>query len=66
MLVAGPISGAHINHAVTLALALAGKFSWAWVLPFIISHIIGAMLGQLLVWIMSYPHYSASVNPELN
>ena len=44
-LVAEPISGAHINHAVTLALALAGKFSWAWVLPFIISHIIGVMLG---------------------
>ncbi|MFV9930864.1 MAG: MIP/aquaporin family protein [Francisella endosymbiont of Hyalomma asiaticum] len=65
VLVAGPISGAHINPAVTLALALAGKFSWAWVLPFIISHIIGAMLGQLLVWIMYYPHYSATDNPEL-
>ena len=65
VLVAGPISGAHMNPAVTLALALAGKFSWAWVLPFIISQIIGAMLGQLLVWIMYYPHYSATDNPEL-
>lgn len=65
VLVAGPVSGAHINPAVTLALALAGKFSWAWVLPFIISHIIGAMLGQLLVWIMYYPHYLATDNPEL-
>ncbi|WP_239181761.1 MIP/aquaporin family protein, partial [Citrobacter werkmanii] len=65
VLVAGPISGAHLNPVVTLSLALAGKFSWAWVLPFIISQIIGAMLGQLLVWIMYYPHYSATDNPEL-
>lgn len=65
VLVAGPISGAHLNPVVTLSLALAGKFSWAWVLPFIISQIIGSMLGQLLVWIMYYPHYSATDNPEL-
>ncbi|APC92279.1 MULTISPECIES: MIP/aquaporin family protein [Francisella] len=65
VLVAGPISGAHMNPAVTLALALAGKFSWTWVLPFIISQIIGAMIGQLLVWIMYYPHYSVTDNSEL-
>ncbi|MDE4955213.1 aquaporin, partial [Francisella tularensis] len=53
------------NPVVTLSLALAVKFSCAWVLPIIISQIIGAMLGQLLVWIMYYPHYSATDNPEL-
>lgn len=65
VLVAGPISGAHLNPAVTLALAIAGKFSWAWVVPFIISQILGAMVGQLLVWTMYYPHYTATDNTDL-
>ncbi|AJC48608.1 aquaporin family protein [Allofrancisella guangzhouensis] len=65
VLVAGPISGAHMNPAVTLALTLAGKFSWTWVVPFVISQIIGAMLGQALVWIMYYPHYSVTKDTEL-
>ncbi len=33
VLVAGPIIGAHLNPEVTIALALAGKFSWDWVAP---------------------------------
>lgn len=65
VLVAGPISGAHLNPAVTLALAIAGKFSWAWVVPFVISQILGAMTGQLLVWTMYYPHYTATDNTDL-
>ncbi|MEY8765992.1 MULTISPECIES: MIP/aquaporin family protein [Francisella] len=65
VLVAGPISGAHLNPAVTLALAIAGKFSWGWVVPFVISQILGAMVGQLLVWTMYYPHYSATDNTDL-
>lgn len=65
VLVAGPISGAHLNPAVTLALAIAGKFSWAWVIPFILSQIIGAMVGQFLVWMIYYPHYSVTTDTEL-
>jgi len=65
VLVAGPISGAHLNPAVTLALALAGKFSWTWVIPYIVSQILGAMFGQLLVWTMYYPHYSATDDTDL-
>ena len=65
VLVVGPISGAQLNPAVTLALALAGKFSWSWVAPFIISQIIGAMIGQALVWAIYYPHYTVTNDTEL-
>ncbi|KEI35250.1 glycerol uptake facilitator protein [Francisella sp. W12-1067] len=65
ILVAGPISGAHMNPAVTLSLAIAGKFSWNWVAPYIICQVMGAMIGQFLVWIMYYPHYSATTDADL-
>jgi len=65
VLVAGPVSGAHLNPAVTIALALAGKFSWVWVVPFIVSQVLGAMLGQALVWAVYYPHYSATDDVDL-
>lgn len=44
-----PISGAHINPAATCALALAGRFSWAGVLPYIGAQLLGAVLASLLL-----------------
>ncbi len=55
--VAGPYSGAHLNPAVTLALAIAGKFAWASVPAYIGAQFIGAMLGALLVWLMHKDHF---------
>ena len=43
--VAGPVSGAHINPAVTLGLAAAGNFAWSQVLPFILAQMLGAAAG---------------------
>ena len=43
------ISGAHLNPAVTVALATAGKFDWALVPSYIIAQILGAMLGAFIV-----------------
>jgi glycerol uptake facilitator protein len=54
--VAGPYSGAHLNPAVTIGLAIAGKFAWAEVGTYILAQLLGAMTGALLVWGMYYNH----------
>src|SRR5450432_3154408 len=41
----GPISGAHFNPVVTLALATAGEFGWGDVLPYIAAQIVAAFVG---------------------
>src|SRR5258707_2340245 len=43
------LSGAHLNPAVTLSFAAAGKFPWADVPKFIVSQLIGAFLGAVVV-----------------
>ncbi len=44
-------SGAHLNPAVTIGLATAGKFSWSLVPGYIVAQILGAMMGNVLVWL---------------
>ncbi len=50
-------SGAHLNPAVTVGLASAGKFDWVLVPGYIISQILGAMMGNLLVWLSYKKQY---------
>ena len=52
VVIAGPYSGAHLNPAVSIALAVAGKFNWADVPLFIAAQFAGAMLGAFLVWLV--------------
>ena len=61
----GPISGAHINPAVTLALAVAGLFAWSQVVPFIIAQVLGAMAGGYLVYLFYYDHFKITENQNL-
>lgn len=56
--VAGPISGAHLNPAVTIGLATAGKFSWDLVPSYIAAQMIGGMLGAFLVWLFHKDHFA--------
>lgn len=60
VVVAGPHSGAHLNPAVTLALAITEAFDWSKVPYYIFSQIGGAMLGSFLVWIFYKDHFDAT------
>jgi len=50
--VAGGVSGAHLNPAVTLALAVRRKFAWNKVLPYIAAQVVGAFVGAALVYLV--------------
>ena len=49
-------SGAHLNPAVTFALAAAGKFDWSLVPMYILAQMLGAMLGAFIVWMIYKDH----------
>ncbi len=55
---AGNISGAHLNPAVTIALAASGSFDWALVPIYILAQLLGAALGAVLVYLHYFPHWS--------
>ncbi len=60
VVVSGDASGAHLNPAVTIGLALIGNFAWSAVPMYILAQFIGAGLGMILVWIMYKPHYDTT------
>lgn len=60
VVIAGPYSGAHINPAVTLGLAISGEFSWSLVPLFITAQLLGAMAGSFLVWGIYKNHFDAT------
>lgn len=50
-------SGAHLNPAVTIGLAAAGKFDWAMVPVQVAGQFTGAMIGAFLVWVAYKKHF---------
>jgi glycerol uptake facilitator protein len=59
----GEISGGHLNPAVTVGLAAAGKFSWDLAVGYIAAQMLGAIVGAALVFVFYREHYAASENP---
>ncbi len=57
VIIAGPVSGAHLNPAVTVGLAVAGGFDWALVPGYITAQCIGGAIGSVLVWLSYRDHY---------
>ena len=60
VLIAAPVSGAHLNPAVTLALVLAHKFSLSLLPLYISAQMLGAMFGAFLVWLAYKKHFDAT------
>jgi glycerol uptake facilitator protein len=58
-------SGAHLNPAVTIALASIGKFDWASVPVYIGAQMLGAMTGALIVWVAYRQHFAETDDANL-
>lgn len=54
----GYMSPAHLNPAVTVAMAITGNFEWGMVLPYIVAQVLGGFIGGLVVWLAYLPHWN--------
>jgi glycerol uptake facilitator protein len=64
VVIAGPYSGAHLNPAVTIALAITEKFLWIDVPMYILAQLVGAMLGSFLAWLIYRDHFNTTSDPD--
>ncbi|WEV72313.1 MIP/aquaporin family protein [Bifidobacterium sp. ESL0790] len=64
VLMFGPVSGAHINPAMTIGQAANGLFPWNEVPQYIAAQLLGAALGQLIVYITYLPYYKMETSPD--
>jgi glycerol uptake facilitator protein len=58
-------SGAHLNPAVSLGLAVGGKFPWADVPAYMAAQLVGAFLGAVIVSVFYGEHFKATDNLDL-
>jgi len=65
VVVAGPISGAHLNPAVTVGLAVNGSIGWDAVPQYLVGEFIGAFIGAILVTIHYWDHFKETEDKGL-
>jgi len=65
VLVAGPISGAHLNPAVTVGLAAQGALDWGLVPVYLLGEFVGAFIGAALVAVHYWDHYKETEDKGL-
>ncbi|WP_267666632.1 MIP/aquaporin family protein [Levilactobacillus brevis] len=58
------VSGAQINPAMTLAMAVTGNFPWGEVAPYIVAQVLGAIIGQLTLVLAYKPYYDKTTDAE--
>ncbi|MFI8006829.1 MIP/aquaporin family protein [Streptomyces sp. NPDC086010] len=64
--IASGVSGAHLNPAVTIGLAIQGGTPWSDVPLYLGSQLLGAMIGAVLVWAVYYGQFHAHLtDPEI-
>lgn len=61
----GGISGAHLNPAITLALAASGDFPWSEVPYYLAAQLAGAVIGAKIVYFHYLPHWKTTDDPAL-
>ncbi|WP_162341477.1 MIP/aquaporin family protein [Cyclobacterium salsum] len=65
VVVAGPYSGAHLNPAVSIGLAIAGDFEWNQVPKYVLAQVLGAMFGSGIAWLVYKDHFDVTEDPGL-
>jgi glycerol uptake facilitator protein len=60
----GAASGAHLNPALTIALAADGSFPWAMVPGYIIAQFAGAFIGGCIVYMLFKDHFNETEDPK--
>ena len=65
VLVAAPVSGAHLNPAVTVGLAVNGSIGWDAVPQYLVGEFIGAFIGAILVTIHYWDHFKETEDKGL-
>lgn len=65
VVVAGPYSGAHLNPAVSIGLAIVGDFAWGMVPGYVFAQIAGAMMGAGVSYVIYKDHFDLTDDPGL-
>jgi glycerol uptake facilitator protein len=60
---ANPVTGGHLNPAVTIGQAVNGVLPWEKAGEYVAAQMIGAFLGAVLVWLSYLPHWAETPDP---